>query len=160
MEDRENMENIENIESRDVIGRKKGPVLASLILAVILIVFTRGKGLNFGKDPGDQGAEKASSQVLEKGEEDPAALGDVLADPEAYGETLPETVEVLVDGDNVSVNGWTCRDGEELRSFLDTFAAYDRGYVIICEGAEPDALQRVREAFDSADIPYAEASKK
>lgn len=160
MEDRENMENIEDRESRDVIGRKKGPVLASLILAVVLIVFTRGKGLNFGKDPGDQGAEKASSQVLEKEEEDPAALGDVLADPEAYGETLPETVEVLVDGDNVSVNGWTCRDGEELRSFLDTFAAYDRGYEIICEGAEPDALQRVREAFDSADILYAEASKK
>ena len=59
----------------------------------------------------------------------------------------------------VSVNGWTCRDGEELRSFLTTFAAPDRGYEIISGGAEPDAVQRVREAFDSADILYTEASE-
>ena len=160
MENRENFENIEDRESRDVIGRKKGPVLASVILAAFLIVFTRGKGLNFGRDAGAQGAENASSQVLEKEEESAATLGDVLADPDAYGEALPETVEVLVDGDNVSVNGWTCRDGEELRSFLDTFAATDRRYEIISEGAEPDALQGVREAFESADILYTEASKK
>ena len=52
MENRENFENIEDRESRDVIGRKKGPVLASVILAAFLIVFTRGKGLNFGRDAG------------------------------------------------------------------------------------------------------------
>ena len=159
MEDREYMENIETGESRDVIGRKKGPVLASVILAVVLIVFTRGKGLNFGKDAGTQEAENGPAQVLENREEATVTLEDVLADPEAYGETLPERVEVLVDGDDVSVNGWTCRDGEELRSFLTTFAAPDRGYEIISGGAEPDAVQWVREAFDSADILYTEASE-
>lgn len=158
MEDRENMENMEDRESRDVIGRKKGPVLASIILAVVLIVFTRGKGLFFSKGAGTQEAE--NGQVQENGEENAVTLKDVLSDPDAFGEALPETVEVLVDGGNVSVNGWICRDGEELRSFLTAFAAPDRGYEILSGGAEPGALQWVRETFDSLDIPYAEASDR
>ncbi len=156
MENRENMENAEDRESRDVIGRKKGPVLASVILAVLLIIFTRGKGLNFGRNEGMQEAESSPAQVGENA----VTLEDVLSDQDAYAKALPETVEILVDGEHVSVNGWTCRDGEELRSFLTAFTAAGRRYEIVSGGAQPGAVQWVREAFDSLDIPFAEASEK
>ena len=160
MENRENLENAEDRESRDVIGRKKGPVLASVILAVVLIIFTRGKGLNPGRNEGMQEAESGPAQALDRGEENAVTLGDVLSDQDAYAEVLPETVEILVDGDHVSVNGWNCRDGDELKSFLTAFTAAGRRYEIVSGGAQSDALQWVREAFESLDIPFAEASEK
>jgi hypothetical protein len=156
MENRENMENMEDRESRDVIGRKKGPVLASVILAVVLIIFTRGKGFNFGKGEENQGPENAPAQVLEKGEEKAVTLADVLADPDAFRETLPERVEVLADGEHVSVNGWTCRDGEELKDFLTAFGGLGTRFELRTGGEETDAARWVREAFDLADIPYTE----
>ena len=145
MEDRENLE---GREERDVIGRKKGPVLASIVLAVILIIFTRGKGFGSGKDPAVQNAETV--QVKE------TTLEEVLSDTGSYEENIPQTVEILVDGALVSVNGWTCRDGEELKDFLTAFGS-GRQFELSSALADPDTLQWVRGTFESLSVPCTEA---
>lgn len=154
MEERENRE---EREERDVIGRKKGPVLASVILAVLLLLFTRGKGFYFGRGEDAEDREDAPVPVQETGAEDSAeALEDVLADPGSYEGLIPEKVEILVDGELVCVNGWACRDQEELKEFLAAFGTGSREFEITSGKADPDTLQWVRDIFESLGISCTE----
>ena len=116
------------------------------VVAAALVYFLGGQGFGLGAGNGNgTGSGQAAVQS-----EAPA---------EGAAQEIPDTIEVVIEGETVTINGNAAKDAEELKGYVEEYNSDTRKFVLTEKEAILETYNWVKGVFDEMGVTLEEAKR-
>lgn len=122
------------------------------VVAAALVYFLGGQGFGLGAGNGNgTGSGQAAVQS-----EAPAESG---SQEQGAAQEIPDTIEVVIEGETVTINGNAVKDAEELKGYVEEYNSDTRKFVLTEKEAILETYNWVKGVFDEMGVTLEEAKR-
>ena len=122
------------------------------VVAAALGYFLGGQGFGLGAGNGNgTGSGQAAVQS-----EAPAESG---SQEQRAAQEIPDTIEVVIEGETVTINGNAAKDAEELKGYVEEYNSDTRKFVLTEKEAILETYNWVKGVFDEMGVTLEEAKR-
>lgn len=122
------------------------------VVAAALVYFLGGQG--FGLSAGNGNGTGSGQATVQS--EAPAESG---SQAQGASQEIPDTIEVVIEGEKVTINGNAAKDAEELKGYVEEYNSDTRKFVLTEKEAILETYNWVKGVFDELGVTLEEAKR-